>query len=372
MFRQNTILILGFIFIFYGCKKEPSNESPNVQANWTFINDQNSLLGNNVVGLEISPTGQTWVATTNPFDIPDTNIFWNQSLWQWDTTYISTDYYSELTCFSGLNQEGTIDSNVLYELNGRLTSFTFDDLGNIYYGVAVRDSVTTYWTSYIVKTDIFTNTRFLSPSSPGYDFEDLLYNNNGLWFGSGNSGLMNLNGGVFTEYNSWNSILPYPNYVLDLVAINHDEFYLNTNNAILKMSTGGLEMIYPNYIWGDQMVADNIGNLWIGYMNTLYPLPDKLNLLMYDGIDTTLYTQLLDQGLNPEVTDMVCDHLGNIWIATNYSGLVMFDGVQWRTFTPSNSQLHSLNITHMAVDVHGNLWIGSSDEGVAVLNINIL
>ena len=54
MFRQNTILILGFIFILYGCKKEPSNESPNVQANWTFINDQNSLLGNNVVGLEIS------------------------------------------------------------------------------------------------------------------------------------------------------------------------------------------------------------------------------------------------------------------------------------------------------------------------------
>jgi ligand-binding sensor domain-containing protein len=79
------------------------------------------------------------------------------------------------------------------------------------------------------------------------------------------------------------------------------------------------------------------------------------------------YTEL--QGLsNNNVRCFTKDHLGYLWIGTNY-GLNRFDGKTFKTYFTQNHNSISNNIVScLATDMQGNIWIGTETGGLNKYN----
>lgn len=75
---------------------------------------------------------------------------------------------------------------------------------------------------------------------------------------------------------------------------------------------------------------------------------------------------------NTEITSIVQDRQGFIWIGTQY-GLNKFDGYSvkvYQTITGDSNSLCDNNITTLMVDSRGDLWIGTENNGISVYDRN--
>ena len=76
----------------------------------------------------------------------------------------------------------------------------------------------------------------------------------------------------------------------------------------------------------------------------------------------------VEQGMNlTQVTSILEDSRGNIWIGTQARGVSMYDGETFAHFT-ENEGLSGNWVTFINEDSQGNLWFGTSDGGVSMYN----
>jgi hypothetical protein len=76
----------------------------------------------------------------------------------------------------------------------------------------------------------------------------------------------------------------------------------------------------------------------------------------------------VEQGMNmTQVTSMLEDSRGNIWIGTQVRGVSMYDGETFAHFT-ENEGLSGNWVTSINEDSYGNLWFGTADGGVCMYN----
>jgi len=100
-----------------------------------------------------------------------------------------------------------------------------------------------------------------------------------------------------------------------------------------------------------------IGVLFSGMINVGYALESPfpyVQLTSYDGLSSS------------SVKDILQDHDGFIWIATN-DGLNRYDGYEFKKYVYTSFDPCSFkgnNITTLAEDASGNIWIGTFDGGV--------
>ena len=106
------------------------------------------------------------------------------------------------------------------------------------------------------------------------------------------------------------------------------------------------------YSFVHSLIADRHGYLWFGL--------DGNGLCKYDGVSMINYTQ--KEGLpDNNVTSLVEDSTGNIWIGTN-NGLCMFDGKNITQYSKANG-FPGGPINTMYKDEKENVWINGGDFG---------
>jgi hypothetical protein len=342
------IILIGSILlssILLACKKDESKPIDNPSTSmaedtiaiWTLINESSGDLFNRITDIEQKGTGQVWITSVNG------------SLSPFTSKISSFNYF--------LNNTQVIDSSTSHFLKSEVTSIGFNYSWNMYFGTQFTSTPGLSKEIIVEENGAFTN--YNSPGGTGYSFENFHFNSAGLWYGSGNAGLINFSNPDFIEYDSWNSSIPYPNYIRDIIPINSQDFWFNTSNALLKKTNTGIDLVNSN-INAEAMDIDSYGNLWLaGYQNVL---------TKFDGINTTQFSIPIQNGLSTEIRDVAVDNYDNIWIATRGEGLFKFNGSVWTHFDPTNSELHSISLTKLKVDSFGNLWIGSSSAGVIRLN----
>jgi ligand-binding sensor domain-containing protein len=98
------------------------------------------------------------------------------------------------------------------------------------------------------------------------------------------------------------------------------------------------------------MVYDHNNTIWLGTSVGLYRYSEQ-TWSQFTAEDCSL---LADQ-----VSALVCDKNGAIWIATITKGLAHFDGSNWTTYTTTTSGLPSDTLRSLAIDSSGVLWVGT-------------
>ncbi len=77
------------------------------------------------------------------------------------------------------------------------------------------------------------------------------------------------------------------------------------------------------------------------------------------------------------VTSFCEDHLGFLWIGTQY-GLNRYDGSRYRSFVhrandaSNKNQISSSNIECLLIDNEHNLWVGTKDKGINIMDVETL
>jgi len=98
------------------------------------------------------------------------------------------------------------------------------------------------------------------------------------------------------------------------------------------------------------LVEDRHGYLWIGMKGG--------GVVRYDGLSVAKF-----QFINLFVTDILEDKKGNIWVATNGNGVCRYDGTFITAFNVKNG-LSNNNINCLLEDKDGNIWIGTRGSGL--------
>ncbi len=75
----------------------------------------------------------------------------------------------------------------------------------------------------------------------------------------------------------------------------------------------------------------------------------------------------VEQGEN-NISDMVQDKDGIVWIGIWGRGLYRFDGKNYLLFNEEQG-LSSINLTNLCIDARGQIWVATQDKGVLVLDL---
>jgi ligand-binding sensor domain-containing protein len=103
------------------------------------------------------------------------------------------------------------------------------------------------------------------------------------------------------------------------------------------------------------IAEDNQGNIWAA-------TNDKISF--YDGTGWTT----VNQGF-PNISRILSDQSGNLWVFTFTQGLMLFDGHSWQNFSTIEGLSTSGNIGNAAViDQKGNLWLSLDGQGIGYYN----
>jgi len=162
--------------------------------------------------------------------------------------------------------------------------------------------------------------------------------------------------------------------------------WIGADDFIYLARADHVDMLRQGTSWITAAVADAHGSMWIGGLRGLYeysgerlafelPTPSGITALFRDrednfwvGTQKGLY-RLVRERLEPhplgqilkncQITSIVEDRAGSLWVGTNGSGLFRYANGQWHSFT-SLDGLSDDNVSSIVEDREGNLWVGTA------------
>ena len=162
--------------------------------------------------------------------------------------------------------------------------------------------------------------------------------------------------------------------------------WIGADDFIYLARADQLDTLRQGTSWITAALADADGGVWIGGLRGLYkytgqkltfelPTPSGVTALFRDresnlwvGTQKGLY-RLVGQRLEPhplgqilrdcQITSIVEDGGGSLWVGTNGSGLFRYANRQWHSFT-SLDGLSDDNVSSLLEDREGNLWVGTA------------
>jgi len=185
--------------------------------------------------------------------------------------------------------------------------------------------------------------------------------NDHLWLATVDKGLVNFDGIKSIVYNTSNSVIP-SNCVAKVAKGAHGTIWAliqkgNTGFLSAVNSTGLISVSMP-FSQGRQIFPQVLAAAPDGpvYIADLHGGIHQYNA----GQWTTMPTDGFDC---KNVTTMIAQAGGLLWVGTERNGLAFFNGQTWARFTYSNSKLTSDTINQIAIDPMKQLWVATEPSG---------
>ena len=180
---------------------------------------------------------------------------------------------------------------------------------------------------------------------------------------------------------------PLPDGTVRIASQSTDgSIWIGADDFIYVARADHVDMLRQGTSWITAAVAEADGVMWIGGQRGLYkytgqkltfelPTPSGVTALFRDreanlwvGTQKGLY-RLIQERLEPhplgqilkncQITSIVEDAAGSLWVGTNGSGLFRYANRQWHSFS-SLDGLTDDNVGSILEDREGNLWVGTA------------
>ena len=172
-----------------------------------------------------------------------------------------------------------------------------------------------------------------------------------LWIGTQDSGIC-----IYGRDSLWTHYFQSSKIGNRINVIYRDKFdtlWIGTNNGI-SYGTNCSDLNRIECAVGSQVTAiteDRENNIWFGTNNG--------QLYFYDRI--SCQRSLVQLPNAPPITGMILDSLGYLWIGTLENGIYRLH-LNWRVFNKSNSGIEDNFINDIVEDHQGNLWIATDNK----------
>ncbi|MBR9999218.1 MAG: hypothetical protein KFF73_09615, partial [Cyclobacteriaceae bacterium] len=363
-------LILGWIFLLTPVFIHPSNSQkiksvhPNkpvhslVLKQWTA---EDGLISNNLTALSTDKLGFIWITCFNgalKFDGKSFQLFDQENL-----SFLTSNAFMDL-----VNAEdstiwfSTQASGIVCYKNG---SFYYPDFNNDL-PKSIRnihiDQNNTIWVGsnnsglyYIRNNKVF---RDLHPYVADASIMDITSDDRGrVYIATYKNGLIVIDNNVYEQYRMEHGL--YSND-LNTLLITHD-------HVLYAGTTLGLNMLKDDKITGDQyfdnieinkMLEDGYGSVWVateiglGRLNNLYHTYEFFQT--HDGLPTR------------QISDLIFDHEGNLWLSTKKGGILRLKHSNFINYTETDGL--ALNQVNIIEEKEPRIFYVGSDDGA----INII
>lgn len=237
-----------------------------------------------------------------------------------------------------------------------------DNPGNMWFGTA--NGLCRYDGKRFISVPVFGSNRsnfYLhqggAPSVENAVWSIMQDKTGGYWFGT-TKGIYRYDGNVFTRFLHHDGI------------VNNTGFQISTVESIIEDKGGniwfggrGTEGLFcfdgtsltsftpDGKEWVRPILEDKDGNIWFGTRNH--------SVYRYDG---KTFMNFKDKQIFGWVVSMAEDKTGNLWLSTE-RGLAKYDGNQVITFTAKDG-LDNENVSSVMIDRAGNIWVGTKGLGL--------
>ena len=202
---------------------------------------------------------------------------------------------------------------------------------------------------------------------------------NGVWWVISENAIWRYNSHT-KELKHWDVRLPIPGALARVVAEMSDGLYISTGHAIwhFNSSSGDLQreplpQAMENPLTETCLLADTDGTLW-AYSTR----EDYICRYIVGGRcvkEMVVLPSVAGASQNNAIRDMIDDHRGNIWIATDHRGLFVYNK---KTGSITNIRhqrdrllsLSSDNATCLEADDEGTIWVGHLKTGLSYTSDN--
>jgi len=150
----------------------------------------------------------------------------------------------------------------------------------------------------------------------------------------------------------------------------HGGIFVLTSDGVFHLTARGLHIHVVEHheqhhkVTGDAVAIyyDHHGVLWIGLRDGLVRLTASVGKANHKAGEE--YTQEVVAGFKDEVTALVGDYQGNMWVGTNNQGLCRVSGSRFSCWTTKDG-LAGDSVRSLYEDDEHNLWVGLSSGGLA-------
>ena len=363
-------------------------------------------------GISIRDSAGTWLnlpynngTTSNGLSNPSClDLFLDDNHSLWVGTYWGLNKLVGDTAFISFTTQNGL-------LNNHIKNITQDNSGNIWCACI----------NGLSKFDLLGFTNYTSTGSiatlPHGDINYIEFdNNNNLWVGTEEHGVMRYNGNLWSVFNTSDG-LPFSAFVTSIGKDSHgslwfssdQDYYLSSDMAYGKLHNGSFSSLTPTTATGEKIGLRGVGQLldvngrhwistldkgvaietngswqiktpqnsflpssycislangsngdvWVGTNKGLVKFNSQLNITAYDTSNSNIADNY--------VYDVVRDYSGNIWAATA-NGLSKFNGTSWVTYDSSNYNISDNSVYRLIVDKDSNLWVSIYGSGLLKYN----
>jgi PAS domain S-box-containing protein len=128
----------------------------------------------------------------------------------------------------------------------------------------------------------------------------------------------------------------------------HDVMWIGGMRGLYKYAGGKLAFELPSPSGVTALFRDRQANLWVGTQKGLFRLS-------HDRLEPYPSSELK----NSQITSILEDSAGTLWVGTNGSGLFRFANRRWTSFT-SHDGLSDDSVNSLVEDREANLWVGTA------------
>jgi ligand-binding sensor domain-containing protein len=186
-------------------------------------------------------------------------------------------------------------------------------------------------------------------------------NNNNLWIGTNDKGLIKKDNDSFQIYTSDNPSIRF-DCVYDIKLDSSGNIWLTNGGRLIKFDGQDFQSFNDTLFYGGIMdfEFDTNNVIWIGSLNN--------GLLKYSNNTCKQFKLSSSALLSDKINDLSLDINNNIWVGTNYN-LLKFDGETWYDYFVGHKSYSNPRITALNCDPSGNLWVALGQSDTCLLRI---
>ena len=163
----------------------------------------------------------------------------------------------------------------------------------------------------------------------------------------------------FTDYQMQNFFIDENNSIWFINDLNYDyNFYKYSNGILEQIPIPNLEIFESGYV---SLLTVRNDNLWI-----VVDRSTGSRMAKYDGEKWYQFTQENGFPETTNITSIITNNDGDIWISTADKGIFSFDGTSWKSYNTENG-LVSNNIRLIFISNNMNIYL-LINEGMQVYN----
>jgi len=338
-----------------GSSPDPVPMTKMVMKNWT---GDDGLISNNLTSVNQTDDGFIWVTSFNGvhrFNGATFKLYDKENV-----NFLKTNAFYHVTNDAHGVLLGSQGSGVIMYLNGELTPVEDFPVSSV--RTLLVDSQNRYWCGtnneglYVLTLD--GTTKAEHEAFDQVAILDIYEDSKGnIWFATEGKGLLKLEDEEYTWFTTKN--LLDDNTVTTIIESNQGNIVIGTLSGVYVLNHSlteakvvpGLENIYIN-----DMVQDTTGMIWVATERGLF----RTHL-------QTGYFELFDEskGLpSNQVSSVIIDDEGSIWLSTKKSGLVRMNMGSIITLGVSDG-ITSTRVNSV-VEQEGSVFIGSDDGAIFV------